>query len=121
VGDPSTCVLVGERRSGRLVYRYNTHMACGRSLPSCEGAAPRTVGDLLKATAADGRPRAASCDSVADGSRSVGWAAGPIDGGPLVYAAMMEGDRTFPGRVMSDRLAGAFAAAGLSGTARTAP
>lgn len=112
IGDPSTCVLIAEA-GGRQVYRYNTHIACGRVLPSCVASGTQTVADLLKQTAADREPRMASCDSLADGSRGVGWASGPIEGKPLVYAAMMEGDRAFPGRMMAARLARAFKDAGL--------
>jgi hypothetical protein len=119
VGDPGTCVLLGERGSGELVYRYNSHMVCGRSLASCAGPA-QTVGDLLKAVAADGRARAISCDSPADPSRSVGWAAGSVAGTNLVYAAVMEGDRTFPGRIMAERLDTAFRDAGVNGPVRKA-
>lgn len=120
VGDPNTCVLIGERGSGDLVYRYNSHMTCGRAVAACDGGGTRTAGALLKAVAADGRPRAISCDSAADGSRGVGWAAGPVPGRRLVYAAVMEGERSFPGRIMADRLAGAFEDAGLSGSVRKA-
>jgi hypothetical protein len=105
VGDPNTCVLLGRQGSGEVVWRYNTHTTCARSLPSCEGAASRTVGDLLKAEAADGRARMLSCASV-------GWAAGAAGHG-LVYAAVMEGSRAMPGRVMADKLDGALKDAGL--------
>jgi hypothetical protein len=115
IGDPDSCLLIAEQASGKLVYRYNTHTACARPLPSCEGAAPatRTIDQLLKATLKDGLPRTLSCSSTGDASRGVGWASGPIPGKGLVYAAMMEGDRAFPGRMMADRLARAFKDAGL--------
>jgi len=115
IGDPNTCVLIGERSSGKVVYRYNTHSTCGRKLPACQGQALQTVGDLLNVTAKDGQTRATSCDSVADGSRGVGWASGPLTGKGrgLVYAAAMEGDRAFPGRMMSERLEDALRDAGL--------
>lgn len=113
IGDPSTCVLIAERPGGKLVYRYNTHTACARSLPACEGAQSRTVHDLLELAVADGQKRALSCNTAVDGSRGVGWAAGVIPGKNLAYAAMMEGDRAFPGRMMAERLEGAFAKAGL--------
>ena len=70
--------------------------------------------ELLKATLKDGQPRQLSCNTQADASRGVGWAYGVIAGNtPMVYAAMMEGDRAFPGRMMAERLAGAFKKAGL--------
>ena len=118
IGDPSTCLLIAEQSNGRLVYRYNNHLACDRKLPACTangqpGAVLQSPDDLLKATLKDGQERTLSCSSSTDASRGVGWASGPIPGKGLVYAAMMEGDRAFPGRMMADRLARAFKAAGL--------
>jgi hypothetical protein len=114
VGDPNTCVLIAEKDSGRVVYRYNTATACAREFPACEGPAAVTTGDVLKATVKDGKLRELSCYTLPDRSRSVGWSAGPIPGKPLVYAAMMEGDRAFPGMMMSDRLDRAWKAAKVS-------
>lgn len=115
IGDPASCLLIAEQASGKLVYRYNTHSACARGLPACDGSstATMTIDQLLKATEKDGQAHTLSCSSTADASRGVGWAAGPIPGKGLVYAAMMEGDRAFPGRMMADRLSSAFKAAGL--------
>ena len=115
IGDPDSCLLIAEQVSGKLVYRYNSHTVCARALPTCAGSAPgmQTIDDLLKATRKDGQVRTMSCSSNPDGSRGVAWASGPIPGKGLVYAAMMEGDRAFPGRVMADRLAGAFKDVGL--------
>ncbi|HEX3363637.1 hypothetical protein [Phenylobacterium sp.] len=116
IGDPASCLLIAEQGSGKLVYRYNTHTACARPLPACAGAGAteqQTLDQLLKATLKDGQPRTLSCSSTSDASRGVGWASGPIPGKGLVYAAMMEGDRAFPGRMMADRLASAFKDAGL--------
>jgi hypothetical protein len=113
VGDPNTCVLIGRQGSGQVIWRYNTHTTCARRLPACDSAAGRTVGDLLKATATDGRARAASCTNAADPSRGVGWASGGLAGRGLVYAAVMEGTRALPGRIMAEKLDGAFKDAGL--------
>jgi hypothetical protein len=113
IGDPASCLLIAEQATGRQVYRYNTHTACARKLPACDAAGERSLADLLTATLKDGQPRQLSCFSAADRSRGVGWAAGPIPGKGLVYAAMMEGDRAFPGRMMAERLEGAFKDAGL--------
>jgi len=113
IGDPNTCVLIAPAGSAGVAYRYNTRMVCSRALPACVGQDRQTVDDLLKAVASDGAPRAASCSSVADGSRGVAWAAGPVAGRGLIYAAVMEGEQAFPGRMMSERLARAFADAGL--------
>ena len=35
IGDPGTCVLIGD--GGKVVYRYGTNVICGRKLPTCEG------------------------------------------------------------------------------------
>lgn len=117
IGDPASCLLLADKASGRLVYRYNKPQACARQLPACDAPGRRKLQDLLDQTAKDGQVRTLSCNSLADGSRGVGWAAGPVGGsGPgrkLVYAAMMEGDRAFPGRMMAERLATAFKDAGL--------
>jgi hypothetical protein len=115
IGDPDSCMLIAEQESGKLVYRYNSHTACARLLPSCTGGAPatQTIEDLLKVTRKDGQTRTLSCNSTADASRGVGWASGVIPGKGLVYAAMMEGPRAFPGRVMAERLSQAFRDAGL--------
>ena len=113
IGDPATCVLIAEQASGKIVYRYNTATVCARTLPSCEGPGARTVKDLLEATRKDGKPRRLSCYSSADASRGVGWASGPIPGKGLVYAAVMEGKRSFPGMMMADRLESGFQEVGL--------
>jgi hypothetical protein len=114
IGGPNTCMLIGRKGSGAVVWRYNTHMTCARALPACDTPRAQTVDDLLKATAKDGRPRTLSCDSAPDGSRGVGWSAGPVprrEG--LVYAAAMEGDRALPGLIMAEKLEGAFEDAGF--------
>ena len=113
IGDPATCVMIAEQATGKTVYRYNNHTACARSLPACDTPGERTIEDLLKATVKDGQARALSCYTAADASRGVGWASGPLAAKGLVYAAMMEGDRAFPGRMMAERLARAFAKVGL--------
>lgn len=114
IGDPNTCVLIAEAGSGRVLYRYNTATSCAREYPACDAAGARRLEDLLEATAKDGRPRMLSCNTRADASRGVAWASGPIAGTTYVYAAVMEGDRAFPGRMMADRLEGVFRRAGVS-------
>ncbi len=114
IGDPATCVMIGQAGSGRLLYRYNTATACDRELPACDAAGVTKLAAVLKVTAQTRQPRALSCNSTSDASRGVGWASGPIAGTDLVYAAMMEGERAFPGRMMADRLAGAFRKAKVS-------
>jgi hypothetical protein len=113
IGDPASCLLIADQGSGRLVYRYNTPIACDRELPACDAKGVRSIDQLLAATRKDGQPRQLSCYSTADASRGVGWASGVLPGKGLVYAAMMEGDRSFPGRMMAERLDNAFAKVGL--------
>lgn len=112
VGDPNTCVLIGKTGSASLVYRFGPHAVCDRPMPSCQGQAQRTVRDLLKA-AAGGRPETSSCPSNADRSRGMGWAAGPIPGKALTYAAVMEGENTPPGLIIAEKLERAFVKVGL--------
>jgi hypothetical protein len=113
IGGPQTCVLIGRQGSGQVIWRYNTHTTCARTLPACDGPGQRTVDDLLKATAKDGQARALSCNSAADASRGVGWASGVIHGHGLVWAAVMEGDRALPGRIMAEEMQGALQDAGF--------
>jgi hypothetical protein len=118
IGDPASCLLIAKAGSGRLVYRYNAATTCDRELPACnaqgQAVGKTKVARLLEATAKDGQPRQLSCNSTADASRGVGWASGPIAGTDLVYAAVMEGERSFPGRMMAERLNGAFRRAKVS-------
>ena len=114
VGDPNTCVLIAEAGSGRVLYRYNTATACDRAFPDCDGPGTMKTKDLLATVAKDGLEHKLSCNTVPDASRGVGWAAGPIEGRDWVYAAMMEGDRVFPGMMMADRLKSAFRRAKVS-------
>ncbi|WP_374654295.1 hypothetical protein [Phenylobacterium sp.] len=112
IGDPGTCVLIGE--NGQTIYQYGTHMVCGRVLPSCEGEGTQTLADLLKTAPASGDPKTASCRSNPERTRIVAWAAGPVAGRDYVYAAVMEGDLVPPGIVVADKLRIAFQRAGLS-------
>jgi hypothetical protein len=104
IGDPASCLMIAEIGSGRIVYRYNTATVCDRALPSCEGPGLRKVKDLAQMVAKDGQPRRLSCNTTADASRGVSWAAGPLPGKRYVYAAVMEGTRTFPGMMMAERI-----------------
>jgi hypothetical protein len=116
IGDPNTCMLIGRQGSGDVVWRYNTHTTCARALPACDAPKMRTVGDLLTATAKDGQARTLSCNSTPDGSRGVGWSSGVIGESGLVYAAVMEGERALPGRIMADKIEGALQDAGFRPT-----
>jgi hypothetical protein len=114
IGDPNTCVLIGDAKSGRVVYQFGSHVTCGKAWPSCDGGADRTTDTLLKSTVRGGPAVRASCRSNTDGSRGVGWAAGSIGGHPeFAYAAAMEGKSTPPGVIIADKLERAFKAAGL--------
>jgi len=118
IGDPATCVILATK-AGDVAWRYGTHMTCARELPACGEAAGVTTVEALAELAAKGDERAISCPSTADGARSVGWATGvvkPSQGAthePLVYAAVMEGERALPGREIKLRLENALAEAGL--------
>jgi hypothetical protein len=114
IGDPNSCLLIAQMGSGRVLYRYNSATVCDREFPACNRPGKTKTGKLLEATAHDGRPRQLSCNTTADASRGVGWASGPIAGTDLVYAAVMEGDRSFPGRMMAERLDRAFRRAKVS-------
>lgn len=114
IGAPQTCMLIGAKGSGQVVWRYNTHTVCARTLPACDRPVLSTVGDLLKATAKDGQARTLSCNSVPDGSRGVGWASGAVAGRDLVWAAVMEGEHALPGRIMTEEIEGALQDAGLA-------
>lgn len=118
IGDPSTCVIVATK-SGDVAWRYGTHMTCARELPACDEAGTKVTVEALAKSAAEGDERAISCPSTPDGLRSVGWATGSVQTGegkthePLVYAAVMEGERALPGREIKLRLENALADAGL--------
>lgn len=119
IGDPASCLLIARAGAGgQVLYRYNSATTCDREQPSCDARGQpqgRTkVQALLEATVKDRQPRRLSCSSTADHSRGVGWASGPIAGTDLVYAAVMEGERAFPGMMMAERLDGAFRRAKVS-------
>ena len=114
VGDPSTCVLVADATTGKVVYQYGVAFNCDRALPACDQPGSLSARDALKfATRPNGR--LASCPSSADGARNVGWAAGPVPSKTrkLIYSAVMEGERALPGHEMNARLYDAFVAAGM--------
>jgi hypothetical protein len=113
IGDPNTCVLVAEAGSGKVLHQYNTHAACRAKWPSCEGAELRNAGDVVRLTAKDGRVRTLSCNTQSDASRGVAWSAGPIAGRPLVYVAVMEGDRAFPGLMIAEKMQSVFKKVGF--------
>ena len=114
IGDPTTCVLLADRATSRVVYTYGDPFNCARGLPACD--APGTL-SARKALAFAGKPdgRQASCNSDAAGDRSVGWAEGRVKSGKrdLIYSAMMEGQSALPGMEMATRLDSAFSDAGL--------
>lgn len=118
VGDPNTCVLLVEKGSGKVVYRYGSHANCSRALPSCQGDATLTA-DALGALAANGEVRTISCDSGPNGENRVAWAAGPAPKssgakhGDLAYAALMEGPGVLPGREIAIRLEEALVKGGM--------
>jgi hypothetical protein len=112
VGDPTTCVLLADRASGKVIYRYGETFNCVRGLPACDRPGALTATQALTLASAG---RQVSCPSNPDGSRMVGWAEGRAvsRGRDLVYSAMMEGDRALPGHEIAARLDAAFRKAGL--------
>lgn len=118
IGDPNTCVML-VNADADVVWRYGNYITCARQLPSCAADGEIIVLEDLAKAAAAGDVRTISCPSRADNSADVAWASGPVEAGegtvhePLAYAAVMEGERALPGRVIDARLKRAFAAAGL--------
>lgn len=114
IGDPTTCVLLADPSTGKILYRYGELFNCVRGLPACDRPGNLTATDALKLATAAGA-RETSCNSAADGSRTVGWAEGRAAHAkrPLIYSAVMEGQRALPGHEIAARLADAFDAAGL--------
>ena len=114
IGDPTTCVIIADRSSRKVLYTYGQRFNCVRGMPACDRPGYLTAQQALTlADTPDGR--GASCPSNADHSRNVGWAEGRIASSKhdLIYSAVMEGDRALPGQEMIARLADAFSSAGL--------
>ena len=113
IGDPGTCVLLGKTHAGGPGYRFGSAATCERQLPTCS-TGTQSASDLWKMVARSGQGFNASCPTLADGSRSVGWAAGPVETTDLSYTAVMEGTSTPPGVVIADKLKAVWAKVGLS-------
>jgi hypothetical protein len=114
IGDPATCLLLANARTGAVVYRYGDEFNCVRPLPACDSPGVMNAkAGLAFATRPGGRMQ--SCPSVPDGSRWVGWAEGRAPGKTrdLIYSAVMEGEHALPGHEMNARLYDAFTKAGL--------
>lgn len=114
IGDPSTCVLLADARTGQVVYTYGNAFNCDRALPRCDGPGRLNAHTALQFAKQPGG-RMASCPTSADGSRSVGWAEGRVESKTrnLIFSAVMEGQRALPGHEMNARLFDAFQNAGL--------
>ena len=115
IGDPTTCMLIADRASGKVIYSYGDRFNCVRALPACDRPGTLSARQAL-GLAATSTGRGASCASVPDGSRSVGWAEGVIAGSqpPMLYSAVMEGQAALPGIEMNSRLAQVFTDTGVS-------
>jgi len=114
IGDPTTCVIIAERSSRKVLYTYGQRFNCLRGLPACDRPGFLTAQQALTlADTPDGR--GASCPSNPDHSRNVGWAEGRVASSKraLIYSAVMEGDRALPGQEMIGRLTDAFSSAWL--------
>ena len=112
IGDPTTCVIIADRSTGRTLYSYNAGFDCTRGMPACDRPGYLSAKQAMVFAPAG---RAASCNSNPDGSRTVGWAEGRITStkGDFIYSAVMEGDRALPGHEMAARLTDAFSNAGM--------
>ncbi len=115
VGDPTTCVVIADKTSGKVLYRYGEEFNCARALAACDRPGTLSGRQALGLAATPGG-RGASCASNPQGTRNVGWAEGVIAGSdpPLIYSAVMEGQRALPGIEMNTRLAQVFSDTGLS-------
>lgn len=114
IGDPNTCVLIVDQTTGKTVYAYNDGFDCVRGLPACDRPGFLSARQALALATLPGG-RETSCNSVADGSRTVGWAEGKVSSTKhdFIYSAVMEGERALPGHEMAARLEENFANAGL--------
>jgi hypothetical protein len=114
IGDPSTCLLLADAQTGKVVYQYGDAFNCGRLLPACDAPGSMNAHTALQFASRPGG-RMASCPTSADGSRTVGWAEARVQSSKrnLVYSAVMEGQRALPGHEMNARLYDAFQKAGL--------
>ena len=110
-------MLIVEKGTAKVVFRYGEYTTCALGRPACDGAGTLSTDDLAKLAAA-GDTRTTSCDATGDAGR-VGWASGPITPSPgaqygdLAYAANMQGPTVLPGREIKVRLESAFRKAGL--------
>lgn len=118
IGDPNTCVLIVEKGSGTVVWRFGDYTTCATARPACDRPGTITTDDLAKLAAA-GDARTLSCDAPGEAGDRVGWASGPITPsagaqyGDLAYAANMQGPSVLPGREIKVRLESAFRKAGM--------
>ena len=114
IGDPNTCLMIGKIATGEVVYRFGSHVICGKPWPSCTDQGVTSPSDLLKSGPKIRTGATSSCRSSADGSRGVSWASGPVvNHADLAYVAVMEGPNVPPGIVIADKLRSAFKAAGF--------
>ncbi len=119
VGDPNTCVLLVEKGSARVVYRFGGYRACNSELPACTDPAATLTAEALGKLAAAGDTRTISCDGGPGGVNRVAWASGPAPKSPgstagdLAYAALMVGPTVLPGREIAIRLEAALVKGGI--------
>ena len=75
IGDPDTCLLIADRGTGRVLYRYGAPFNCIRGLPACDRPGYMSAKQALALATAPGG-RKASCPSNPDGSRDGGLGGG---------------------------------------------
>ena len=106
IGDPNTCVVLADAKSGKVIWKYQALNECGRRLPACSASGTRTTIDLARLVAENH-------GSVSEGCENVSWAAGPTPRAGVVYASVMQGKRALPGMVMADKLDNVFKSTGF--------
>ncbi|HEV2364000.1 MAG TPA: hypothetical protein VGS12_07350 [Caulobacteraceae bacterium] len=107
IGDPTTCVIIFNAADNKKLYQYGQDFNCQRPLPACDRPGTLT-GETALAFAAGARM--ASCNLPSPPGAAVGWAEGKVLGAkePLVYSAVMDGQRALPGHEMSARMDNVF-------------
>lgn len=107
IGSPGTCVVIASE--GKIVYRWGSHVTCGRELPSCEGAGATTVERLAEA----GETRRISCPW---GTGVASWwsGRGRTTKGEATFAASMAGPDALPAIEVERRLTPVLKSAGLA-------
>jgi len=101
IGDPTTCVVLTEAPSGKVLWLYQSVAECYRALPACVAPGTRTPIEVAKAAARRGEALKTSCADVS-------WASGPTPRKGVYYTATMQGKLAMPGMEIARRMDGVF-------------